>query len=98
MYYGHVSDGLVCRQLTIQGCSVIGNVSRCAKDRMLDAGALQHRNHALAVSPIGQDEDFAGWRHSGGEYGLDTEGATALQQNGFKTSFSRKPGQPEDSV
>ena len=98
MYRCHVSDGLVCRQLTVQLNGVVRNVSRGAEDRMLDAGALQHRNHALAVGAVGQHQDLAARRYRCGKHSLDAEGTAALQRNGFEAGFWRKTGQSEDSV
>ena len=65
---------------------------------MLDAGALKHRNNALAIGAVSKDQDFASGRNSSGKHGLDAEGAAALQEDGFEAGFPRKAGQPEDSV
>jgi len=58
---------------------------------MRDAGALQHRNHTLAVGAVGQDEDFTCWRHSGGKHGLDAEGSAACSRMASKPASRERP-------
>ena len=76
-----VRDGFVRCERTIQSFGVSGHVFRRAEHEVVYCQMLQHQHDPFAVSPVGQDRDFAVGRHARGKNSFDAERATALQED-----------------
>ena len=94
----HMGDGRIGGQEGVEGLRCRRGVFGRAQDCVGDPGVLEHEDHALAVSPVGQHGHFTFGRDGALEHRLNTEGAAALHQNGFPAGLSGNTAQSKDGL